>query len=96
MNKDLRDLLRAWLDDSIDESRMSFLLERLQSDNTFRDESVAEIVLLGQIKATQSAPLDWSAISARISTTRPAPPSRRRRRPSTARRAPQRNLVLQP
>jgi hypothetical protein len=56
MDKDLRDLLRAWLSDSIDESRMEPILTRLREDTDFRDAFVAELVLIGQIKALQVNP----------------------------------------
>ena len=53
MDNDLRDLLRAWLSDSVDESRSAPLLTRLREDANFREAFVAEITLIGQIKALQ-------------------------------------------
>jgi hypothetical protein len=59
MDKDLRDLLRAWLSDE-DDNRLADLLIRLAIEPDFRDAFAAELVLLGQIKALQADSLGSS------------------------------------
>jgi hypothetical protein len=60
MDQDLQDLLALWLGDhDATEERRAALLARLRSDDTFRRAFVAEIHLLGMIKAVQSPEPRW-------------------------------------
>ncbi|MFT5129559.1 MAG: hypothetical protein ACI8W8_003182 [Rhodothermales bacterium] len=59
MDKELRTLLTAWLTDDVDEAALRPILERLKNDREFRAEFVAEILLLGQLKAVQASEPRW-------------------------------------
>jgi hypothetical protein len=60
MDADLRDLLAAWLSgDDPGEERRAALLARLRGDEAFRAAFVAEIHLLGQLKAAQAPEPRW-------------------------------------
>jgi len=56
MDRDLQDLVAAWLRNSdLSETRRTELLGRLREDNTFRREFVEEIQMHGYVRAAQSA-----------------------------------------
>ncbi len=60
MDSDLRDLLAAWLSDADPgEARREALLARLRDDTGFRAAFVAEIRLLGMLRAVQSGEPRW-------------------------------------
>jgi hypothetical protein len=60
MDQDLRDLLAAWLgEDDPGEERRAALLVRLRADEEFRGAFVAELRLLGMLKAVQSPEPRW-------------------------------------
>jgi hypothetical protein len=60
MDADLRDLLAAWLGEADPgEERRAALLARLREDAAFREAFVAEIRVLGMIRAVQSAEPRW-------------------------------------
>ena len=60
MDPDLQDLLALWLGDhDPGEARRDALLARLRTDGTFRRDFVAEIHLLGMLRAAQSAGPRW-------------------------------------
>jgi hypothetical protein len=60
MNQDLQDLLALWLGDhDPGEERRAALLARLRADDAFRGAFVAEIRLLGMLKAVQSPEPRW-------------------------------------
>jgi hypothetical protein len=59
MDKDLLDLLSALNGDSLDDSRREELLARLRSDDAFRQLFVAQIRLLGMLKAVQATEPRW-------------------------------------
>jgi hypothetical protein len=60
MDVDLRDLLAAWLSDADPgEPRRAALLGRLRDDAAFREAFVAEVRLLGMLRAVQSAEPRW-------------------------------------
>lgn len=59
MDADLQKLLIAWTTGFSDETIVSPLVERLKRDDAFRDAFVAEIILLGQLRAVQSSEPRW-------------------------------------
>jgi hypothetical protein len=59
MDPDLRDLLAAWHGGEIDPARQEQLLERVRVDEPFRQAFVAEVWMLGMLKAVQSAEPRW-------------------------------------
>jgi hypothetical protein len=60
MNQDLQDLLALWLGDhDPGDERCAALLARLRADDAFRGAFVAEIRLLGMLKAVQSPEPRW-------------------------------------
>jgi len=60
MDRDLQDLVAAWLRNSdLSETRRTELLGRLREDNTFRREFVEEIQMHGYVRAAQSAEPRW-------------------------------------
>ncbi|MCO8120638.1 iron dicitrate transport regulator FecR [Stieleria sp. TO1_6] len=59
MDADLQKLLSAWLTGDVDDTALAPPLERLRTDETFRRAFVAEISLLGQLKAVQSSEPRW-------------------------------------
>jgi len=60
MDPDLRDLLAAWLGgDDPGEERRAALLGRLHADAAFRKSFVAEIHLLGRLRAVQTSQPRW-------------------------------------
>jgi hypothetical protein len=59
MEADLRDLLMAWLGGEIDPARGDELLARVRQDEAFRRSFVAEIRMLGMLKAVQSTEPRW-------------------------------------
>ena len=94
MDADLQSLLKAWLNDEIDEADMHPLLDRLRSDAEFRKAFVDEIVMLGRLKAVQSAeprgcnwrmnckrpsPREQTMPTSRMESCDPFPPRRRER-----------------
>ena len=68
MDADLQSLLKAWLNDEIDEADMHPLLDRLRSDAEFRKAFVDEIVMLGRLKAVQSAEPRWLQLEDELQT----------------------------
>lgn len=70
MDRDLRDLLSAWLGEEIEASRREDLMARLREDEPFRRAVVEEVRMLGMLKVVHSAEprflqledeLGWSA-----------------------------------
>jgi hypothetical protein len=59
MDDEMRQLLAAWLDDEIAEEAMPLILKRLKADSRFRADFVAEILMLGQLKAVQASEPRW-------------------------------------
>jgi hypothetical protein len=59
MEPDLNDLLAAWLGRDVDPARREELLARLRRDETFRRAFVAEVWMLGKLKAVQSPESRW-------------------------------------
>src|SRR5262249_27898956 len=60
MDQDLQDLLALWLSDhDPGDERRAALLARLRADEVFRSEFVAEIRMLGMLKAVQSPEPRW-------------------------------------
>jgi hypothetical protein len=60
MDRDLQDLVAAWLRNSdLSETRRDELLTRLRADNGFRREFVEEIQMHGYVRAAQSAEPRW-------------------------------------
>ena len=59
MEEDLRDLLSAWLGGEIDAARGDELLARVARDEAFRQAFVAEIRMLGMLRAVQSTEPRW-------------------------------------
>lgn len=60
MERDLQDLVAAWLRNSdLSEARRNELLARLRSDNGFRREFVEEIQMHGYVRAAQSSEPRW-------------------------------------
>jgi hypothetical protein len=60
MDRDLQDLVAAWLRNSdLSEARRTELLDRLRADNSFRREFVEEIQMHGYVRAAQSAEPRW-------------------------------------
>jgi hypothetical protein len=59
MEADLRDLLAAWLGGEIERTQGEALLERIGRDAAFRQAFVAEIRMLGMLKAVQSTEPRW-------------------------------------
>lgn len=60
MDRDLQDLVAAWLRNSdLSVSRRDELLARLRADNSFRREFVEEIQMHGYVRAAQSAEPRW-------------------------------------
>lgn len=60
MDKDLQDLLAAWLDhEELTEARRAELLRRLGEDESFRTEFVAEIHMLGMTRSAQTGEPRW-------------------------------------
>lgn len=63
MDKDLQDLLAAWLDhEELSEARRSELLQRLKEDDALRLEFAEEIHLLGMTRAAQAGEPRWLAL----------------------------------
>jgi hypothetical protein len=59
MEADLHDLLAAWLGGEIEPARGAALLERIGRDEAFRQAFVAEIRMLGMLRAVQSTEPRW-------------------------------------
>src|SRR5262245_51963597 len=60
MDADLRDLLAAWLGTADPgEARLTEMLGRLRADDEFRGRFVAEVRMLGMLKAVQSPEPRW-------------------------------------
>jgi hypothetical protein len=60
MDRDLQDLVAAWLRNSdLSEARRDELLARLRADNGFRREFVEEIQMHGYVRAAQSSEPRW-------------------------------------
>lgn len=60
MDRDLQDLVAAWLRNSdLSEARRNELLARLRADNGFRREFVEEIQMHGYVRAAQSSEPRW-------------------------------------
>jgi hypothetical protein len=59
MEEDLRDLLSAWLGGEIDAARGDELLARVGREEEFRRAFVAEIRMLGMLRAVQSTEPRW-------------------------------------
>lgn len=59
MDPDLQKLLEAWLSDDLDPTPLAPLIERIKSDDDFREAFVAELTILGQLKAVQSSEPRW-------------------------------------
>lgn len=59
MEPDLHELLSAWLGEDLDAVRREALLTRLRADEAFRRAFVAEIRMLGMLKAVQAAEPRW-------------------------------------
>jgi hypothetical protein len=60
MDKDLRDLLAAWLgEEDANEERRTILLDRLREDAAFRRAFIDEIRLLGMLKVVQASEPRW-------------------------------------
>lgn len=70
MDADLKKLLTAWLgtDANIADSEFRALVDRLRSDEEFRCEFVAEISLLGQLRAVQTSEPRWLELEDVIGT----------------------------
>lgn len=67
MDKDLQDLVAAWLRNSdLSESRRDELLARLRSDGAFRREFVGEIQMHGYVRAAQSSEPRWPLLEEAI------------------------------
>jgi hypothetical protein len=74
MDPDLRDLLAAWHGGEIEPDRREQLLARLRGDEAFRQAFVAEVWMLGMLKAVQSPEPRWLRLEDEIgwSAARPA------------------------
>ena len=59
MDSELQTLLSAWLANELDLSTLAPILIRLKSDDEFRKDFVAEVAMLGQLKAVQSSEPRW-------------------------------------
>jgi hypothetical protein len=59
MDEQLKALLAAWLSDEADPESLAPLLERLEADEEFRRDFVAEILLMGQLKVVQASEPRW-------------------------------------
>ncbi|MCM2375214.1 LamG domain-containing protein [Aporhodopirellula aestuarii] len=59
MNADLRQLLAAWLGNELDNDTLAPLIERLKSDDEFREAFVREVIMHGQLRAVQSSEPRW-------------------------------------
>ncbi|MFM8469078.1 MAG: LamG-like jellyroll fold domain-containing protein [Limisphaerales bacterium] len=67
MDRDLQDLVAAWLRNSdLSEARRDELLARLREDNGFRREFVEEIQMHGYVRAAQSAEPRWPLLEEAI------------------------------
>ena len=74
MDADLRDLLAAWLGTADPgEARLGELLARLRGDDEFRGRFVAEVRLLGMLKAVQSPEPRWLRVRDAIDAAAVAP-----------------------
>jgi hypothetical protein len=74
MDQDLLDLLSALKGDPLDDARREELLARLRADDAFRQVFVAQIHLLGMLKAVQATEPRWLLLEDELgwSTDRPA------------------------
>jgi hypothetical protein len=74
MDQDLLDLLSALKGDPLDDTRREELLARLRADDAFRQVFVAQIHLLGMLKAVQAAEPRWLRLEDELgwSTDQPA------------------------
>jgi hypothetical protein len=59
MDPDLSDLLMAWLGGEVEPARRDELLARARRDEAFRRAFVAEVSMLGMLKAVQAAEPRW-------------------------------------
>lgn len=59
MDPDLRDLMAAWFGTEVDPARGDELIARLRADEAFRRAFVAEIRLMGMLKAVQAPESRW-------------------------------------
>lgn len=76
IDQDLLDLLAAWLGgDDPGETRREELLARLRSDPEFRAAAVAELRMLGMLRAVQSAEPRWLLLSEALGTAAKNEPS---------------------
>lgn len=74
MNPDLETFLQAWTGGvDVPEADRERLLRRLEADAAFRAECVAEIRLLGMLKAVQSPSPRWLDVNDAIGLSAPAP-----------------------
>lgn len=71
MDDDLQTLLAAWTGGEFDPARADVLLARLRSDAAFRHAFVAEIHLLGRLKAVQSPEPRWLSLLDALGTLPP-------------------------
>lgn len=62
MDPDLQDVLLAWTGGEVAEPRRAALLDRLRTDPAFRTQFVAEVRMLGMLRAVQSPEPRWLAI----------------------------------
>jgi len=63
MDPDLQDFLMAWTGGALSEARYAELLTRIASDEAFREQVIAEIRLLGMLKAVQSPEPRWLVLA---------------------------------
>ncbi|GAA4459466.1 LamG-like jellyroll fold domain-containing protein [Novipirellula rosea] len=59
MNADLQQLLAAWLGNEFDDKTLTPMIERLKSDDEFREAFVREVIMHGQLRAVQSSEPRW-------------------------------------
>ena len=59
MDVDLQELLTAWMGGEIDPARLGPMLDRVRGDEAFRLAFIAEIHMLGRLKAVQSSEPRW-------------------------------------
>jgi hypothetical protein len=71
MDADLRDVVAACRGDSVDPDRAGPLIDRLRADAEFRRAVVAELAMLGRLKAVQSPEPRWLRLEDELDTTPP-------------------------
>lgn len=88
MDPDLIDLLAGWRGGDLDDARQAALLDRVRLDAAFRTAFVAEIRMLGMLKAVQSTDPRWLTLEDELGWTAADRPSLEDRVAADIRRQP--------